>query len=71
MNNEDKKRLNIGFITRTIVVWSELASRVIALIYNLLMVFITLFCIPFMMFSQKHYDCWIEMIRKQINDDIS
>lgn len=66
---ENEKRLNIGVKTRTIVVWCELASRTIALLYSLFMLLITLFCIPFMMFSQKHYDCWIEMIRKQINDE--
>jgi len=66
---ENEKRLNIGIKTRTIVVWCELASRIIALLYSLIMLPITLFCIPFMMLSQKHYDCWIEMIRKQINDE--
>jgi len=66
---ENEKRLNIGIKTRTIVVWCELASRIIALLYSLIMLPITLFCIPFMMFSQKHYDCWIEMLRKQINDE--
>jgi hypothetical protein len=66
---ENEKRLNIGIKTRTIIVWCELASRIIALLYSLIMLPITLFCIPFMMFSQKHYDCWIEMLRKQINDE--
>ena len=66
---EDEKKLNIGIKTRTIIVWCELASRIIALLYSLIMLPITLFCIPFMMFSQKHYNCWIEMLRKQINDE--
>lgn len=69
MEAENEKKLNIGIKTRTMVVWCELASRIIVLLYSLIMLPITLFCIPFMMFSQKHYDCWIEMLRKQINDE--
>lgn len=69
MEAENEKKLNIGIKTRTMVVWCELVSRIIVLLYSLIMLPITLFCIPFMMFSQKHYDCWIEMLRKQINDE--
>lgn len=64
-NNE----MNIEFKSRTKIVLSELIRRIIVLIHTVLKLFITIFCIPFMMFSQKHFNCWIDMIKKDIHEE--
>ena len=62
------KRINYGISVRTKMSFLVLGGRIINLFYNIIMLFFTIFAIPFMVFSQRHLDCWDDMLWKDLKD---
>lgn len=61
-------KMNLGIKIRAKVVFAEVLLRLIIVVYNIIALFFSLFFIPFMIFSQKHYNYLIDLIRSQWDD---
>lgn len=62
------KSLNIGIKYRARVVLSELMHRFIELIFTITMLVVQILSLIPMIFSQKHYDFWIDDVSNSLDD---